>query len=43
MLVIYVRFVFGSRAAKVKKSEKSAKSEYHLHTSIKSSTFAPNL
>lgn len=28
-------------AAKLKKSEKSEKSECHLHTRIKSSTFAP--
>lgn len=42
MLVIYVRFAFGSHATKVKKSEKSVKSECHLPTSIKSSTFAPD-
>lgn len=42
MSLIHVRFTFGSRAAKVKKSEKTLKSVPDLQIPDKSSTFAAN-
>lgn len=42
MSQIHVRFTFGSRAAKVKKSEKPLKSVPDLQIPDKSSTFAAN-